>query len=101
MENKQYLCLCWQRSCSGLRQKSGRHQAWPQLFSRLLLQPWASAFTLCTIPPDFNIEKSDLEKRQKIRSNVCGGLGQHLLFHRVKDTWDMGQLPTQKLGKLE
>lgn len=82
MGSKQYLCLCWQRNSSRLRQKSGRHQAWPQLCSKLLLQPLASAFTLCTISPDCNIEKSDLEKRQKIKSNVCGGLGQHLLFHQ-------------------
>lgn len=54
----------------------------PGLAPALLQAHSASAFTLCTISPNFNIEKPDLEKRQNIRSNVCGGLGQHLLFNQ-------------------
>lgn len=51
------------KECSGLRQKSGTHLAWPQLCSRLLLHPWASGFTLCTISPHFNIEEVRFRER--------------------------------------
>lgn len=41
-----YFCLCSQRNCSRLRQKSGRYQSWSQVYCRLPLQPWSNAFTL-------------------------------------------------------
>jgi len=78
-----FLFLCLQRNCSRLRQWSGKHQSWSELYYRLPLQPWSNAFTLCIHFPHFtHLERSDSENRQKIKSSVYGGSGQGVLSHQ-------------------